>query len=276
MEKPILTLEILPETSQIKEFERELNETRKKVKEVPKEIQDFKRRTRFRKPIEKELDVRITSLKFGYEEDEFRKLVKLASGYDAKIKGLTEKIRKTKKDRDTRFLVLSVANNSFLVARGMLYKDPKEGRQGMEWGATVKVNPKTLEMEVHPFRDEYTKIIDGYEAIAERIKILRKQRDNPSALGTYRTNFMNPLLGLEGHIQSDWKKPKREEETLFRESEQDYAKKAREFDMRLHFDQDLFWEFGDWLKRNVSPSGLMVPTFRRVRVEKGEAGEISS
>ena len=273
MEKPTLTLEALPETSQIREFERELSETKKKVKEVPKEVQDFKRRTRHRKPIEKELDVRITSLKYKYEEDDFRKLVKLASGYDAKIRALTEKIRKTKRDRDTRFLVLSVANDGFLVARGMIYKGE---RKGMDWGAKVAVNPKTLELEVHPFRDDYTKIIDGHEAIAHRVKILRKQRDEPSSLGSYRTNFMNPILGLEGHIQSDWKQPKKEEKTLFREIEQDYAKKAREFDMRLHFDQDLFWEFGDWLNRNVSPSGLMLPSFRRVRVEKGEAGEIGS
>ena len=273
MEKTILSLEALPETSQIKEFERELSETQKKVKEVPKEVQDFKRRTRHRKPIETELDARITSLKFGYEEDEFRKLVKLASGYDAKIKVLTEKIRKSKKERDIRFLVLNVANNGFLVARGMIYKDPTQGRQGMEWGAKVAVNPKTLDLEVHPFRDDYTKIIDGHETIAHRVKLLREQRDEPSALGSYRTNFVNPILGLEGLVQSDWKEPKNKEAW---EIKQDYKKKAREFDMRLHFDQDLFWEFGDWLKRNVSPSGLMLPSFRRFRVEKGEAGEIGS
>ena len=82
---------------------------------------------------------------------------------------------------------------------------------------------------------------------------------------------MNPLLGLEGHIQSDWKEPKKDEKTLFAKIEQDYAKKAREFDMRLHFDEDLFWEFSDWLKRNVTKGGIMLPSFRRPKVEKGEA-----
>ena len=274
MEKPILSLKVLPETKVIEELGIELREAQKQVKKIPQTIQKFRFRTTHRKPIEKELDLRISSLKEGYKEDEFASLVKKASSLDGQVKGLREKIRKAKKDRDTRFLVLSVANDGFLVARGMVYKDPTQGRQGMDWGARVEVNPKTLEMETHPFKDEYTKIIEGYETIADRIKILRKQRDDPRSLGTYRTNFMNPILGLEGHIQSDWKEPKKENKTLFAEIEQDYVKKAREFDMRLHFNQDLFWEFGDWLKKNVSPSGLMLPSFRRVRVEKGEAGEI--
>ena len=179
MEKPILSLEILPETKVIEELGKELREAQKEVSEIPQVIQRYRRRTTHRKPIEKELDLRITSLKEGYKEDEFSSLVRKASSLDAQVKRLREEIRKAKKDRDTRFLVLSVANDGFLVARGMIFRGE---RKGMDWGARVEVNPKTLELEVHPFRDDYTKIIEGHEAIAHRIKVLRKQRDEPSAL----------------------------------------------------------------------------------------------
>ena len=271
MEKPILTLEVLPETSQVKELGKELGEAQKQVKEIPQVIQQFRYRTSHRKEVERELDLRITSLKHKYKEDEFAKLVKQASALDAKVRSLREKISKRKRDRNTRFLALSVAEANFLIATGMVYKGE---RKGMDWGARVEVN-ENFELQVHPFRDEYTKIIgfQGLEAIQHRVKVLRRQRDDPNALGAYKTNWVNPIFGGEGIVQSDWKEPKNKETW---EKAQDYKKKAREFDMRIHFDQDLFWEFGDWLKRNVSLGGIMLPSFRRVKVEKGEAREIGS